>query len=236
MNILFMQTCDAVRYVPLLEASSQSVRAYVSKFQHSYTSYIGLRRGFYSWQASYNRIPMLMDVVASGFDGWVCYIDADAYIVDTGFDLASFLSDKADVALIAAHSGVTPVRWFDLNNGVFLVNIGHSKGRELIHHWFHELINFSDDALKAAEFWDDIPNDQQMMHAAIQNTSGISDHLLLEPSQNSLFNFANGRFIRQVLRYRGTISDRVEQIKMALGQTANTPLGKDGSRGCYVLS
>ena len=230
MSILFLQTSDSVRYVPLLEASSVSVRNYVSKFRYSYSSYVGLRRGFYSWQASYNRIPMLMDVVVSGYEGWVCYMDADAYIVDTDFNLASFLADKADMALIAAHSGVTPLRWFDLNNGVFLMNIGHAKGRELIRNWHCELMNISDDALQAAEFWDDIPNDQQMMHAAIQNTPGLRDHVLLEHGQNCLLNYANGRFIRQVLRYNGSIDDRLLQIRLAVNQNADTSVDGDGAK------
>ena len=47
-------------------------------------------------------------MVEAGYNGWVCYMDYDSYIVDINFDLSGYLKDKQGIALIAAHSGVLP--------------------------------------------------------------------------------------------------------------------------------
>ena len=213
MKITFMQTSDAARYAPLLAISSRTVKAYARKFGYYYLSFIGLRRGFFAWQASYNRIPMLMDMVQAKYEGWICYMDADSFIADIEFDLSDYLSDKSEVALIAAHSGIQPPKWFDVNSGVFLVNLSHPRGRELIKNWYDGFMAILENELQAAELWDEIPNDQILLHEAMTSTPGLEDHVIIQRTYPMLLNYGNGRFIRQILRTRGTIQERAEQMK-----------------------
>lgn len=213
MNITFMQTCDPVRYVPLLEIGSLTVKAFIYKFGYSYTTYIGVRRGVFPWQASYNRIPMLMEMVEAGYAGWVCYMDADAYISDLSFDLEGYLSARADLALIAAHSGIEPPLWFDVNNGVFLINLGHAKARELVRGWHAKFMDISDSDLREAEVWGEVPNDQLLFHRAMQEVTGLQGCAEIDVSHPKLLNYTSGRFIRQVLREGGgSIHQRAEAM------------------------
>ena len=222
-TITFMQTCDAARYAPLLEIGSRTVKTYVSKFGYGYLSFIGLRRGRFAWQASYNRIPMLMEMVEAGYTGWVCYMDADSYVVDIGFDLDNYLADKSDVALIAAHSCVQPPVWFDINNGVFLINLGHSKGKEVIKQWHARYLAISDNDFNKAEVWGDIPNDQQLLHEAMQEVSDLESHTIVDMSHSKLLNYHNGRFIRQILREQnGTVEERAAKMRVDVDSILNT--------------
>lgn len=235
-----MQTCDTVRYVPLLEIGSQTVKAYITKFGYSYISFIGIRRGQFAWQASYNRIPMLMEMVEASYSGWVCYMDADSYVVDLGFDLEAYLIDKGDVAFVAAHSGVQPPRWFDVNNGVFLINLGHAKGKELVKRWHARFMAISDADIGAADVWGDIENDQALLHLAMQDIPDLESHSIVDMSHLKLLNYETGRFIRQILREDGgTIEERaaamlsdVKAVMSSQGMTFGTvsaPIHSDAS-------
>ena len=114
MNVLFMQTAD-VTYRPLLELTSQTVTEYCARHQYLYESHLGIVRGYYPWHATYNRIPLLKRLLNAGYSGWVCYLDADAYIADLDFDLTAYLRDKGDFALIAAPGA--RAGWWDVNAG-----------------------------------------------------------------------------------------------------------------------
>ena len=213
MAITFMQTSDPSRYIPLLEISSLTVKAYTYKFGHSYTTFVGIRRGRSLWQASYNRIPMLMEMVEAGYDGWVCYMDVDSYIADLDFDLSGYLKDKKSIALIAAHSGVLPAIWHDINNGVFLINLGHPLGKQLVKTWHSRFMEITDAELWAAEIWGDVPNDQTLLHLAMQDVSGLRDAVMVDMGHPRLLNYASGQFIRQVLRAGGgSIKQRAETM------------------------
>lgn len=213
MNITFMQTCDSSRYAPLLDISSATVKAYVCKFGYDYSSFIGVRRGYFPWQASYNRIPMLMEMVQAGYSGWVCYMDADSYISDLNFDLKDYVKDKDDIAFIAAHSGIEPPLWFDVNNGVFLINLSHIKAKALVRSWYDRFMAISDVELREAEVWGSIPHDQLLLHQAMQEVEDIKDHIIVDMSHPKLLNYASGKFIRQVLREGGgTIEERARTM------------------------
>lgn len=91
MGIVFVQTADPIRYRIFLEITSQTVREYCARHGFGYESFLGIARGYHPWQATYNRIPILRRWADSGFSGWICYLDADAYIADLAFDLRAYL-------------------------------------------------------------------------------------------------------------------------------------------------
>ena len=70
-------------------------------------------------------------MIAVGNRGWVVYLDADAYVADLGFDLVSYLGDKADVCAVFTRAGASP-QWWDINDGVFLMNLGNPHARWIV--------------------------------------------------------------------------------------------------------
>jgi hypothetical protein len=100
MDLLFLQTADA-GYWPLLEEAARSVRAYCTIHGCGFETYFGMIRGYRPWHAVFNKICLLKRLLDSGYSGWVCCLDADAYVIDLGFDLRAWLRGKANAAFIA---------------------------------------------------------------------------------------------------------------------------------------
>jgi hypothetical protein len=218
MNILFLQTADLVVYRPFIEATSRTVRDYCSRHGFSYDCFLGLKRGNKPWHASLNRIPMLKAISDSGYDGWVIYIDADAYINEMSFDLVSYLKDKSHFALIAAASGIQPPRWWDINIGVFAVNLRHEAAKEIIYIWSHSLEKIPDELLNHEEKWGDVVDDQGLLHVTLISNPRFEPFLHVD--SGNIFNY-DGRFIRQVLREGSTFETRLRRLRERTAQIIN---------------
>jgi len=213
-DLIVLQTADADRYAPMLAITAANVREYCRRHALGYESFVGIKRGFHPWQATFNRIPMLEELAARGFTGWALYLDADAYIQDLDFDIAAYLADKGDYAAILATSGVTGEPW-DVNAGVALVNLGHPLGRDLIAKWAAGFAGHSDDALRAGEEWFGAGNDQDILHGILRNDADIAAAVLIEPM--SFMNGPHARFIRQQLRTLSpTFAARLADIRAAV--------------------
>jgi len=166
--------------------------------------------GFYSWQATYNRIPLLKGLLESGFRGWVCYLDADAYIADLNFDAAAYLADKINIAFIAESGGGPAAPWWNVNAGVFLINFAHPVAHSIVHSWSSAFETITDQQLVDAIVWDQLPNDQSMLHASLRTIPEAHSYTLVE---RGLINYAAGSFIKQYLRASGNFDDRVEKLR-----------------------
>eukprot|EP01032_Pedospumella_encystans_P020698 gene20698-23509_t len=94
-KLLIFQTCDHERYVPILQATSQTVLEYVRRWHCDYETFIGIKKGAHPWHASFNRIHKFGELMRSGFRGWVVYLDADYY-----FDIR-----RAVVEVVVGHDG-----------------------------------------------------------------------------------------------------------------------------------
>jgi SAM-dependent methyltransferase len=221
-GVLFLQTADAGRYAPMLAITATSVREYCRRHGCGYESFLGVKRGFHPWQATFNRIPMLEELVARGFSGWAVYLDADAYIQDLDFDLSAYLADKGDRAAIFATSGVTGEHW-DVNAGVALVNLGHPLGRKLIERWSAGFAAHGDDTLRDAVEWMDVGNDQDLLHGILRQDQAIADAVLVEPM--SFLNGPHASFVRQHLR---TLTPTFEARLEALAGAVSDVLHKGG--------
>ena len=198
-DIVVLQTSDADRYAPMLAITSANVREYCRRHGLGYESFLGIKRGFHPWQATFNRIPMLVELAERGFTGWALYLDADAYIEDLDFDLAAYLADKRDRAAILADSGVTGQPW-DVNAGVMLVNFGHPQGRALVDAWAAAFARHSDDDLRTGEAWFGAGNDQDLLHKILEHDRAIAAAVLIEPP--AFINGPQSTFIRQQLTAR----------------------------------
>lgn len=196
-QVTFLQTADADRYAAMLDATRPNVAAYCRRHGFAYRDFLGVKRGFHPWQATYNRIPMLAELLDEGYRGWAVYLDADAFVHDLEFDLVGLLAAHADRAAIVATAGVTDNRW-DVNAGVVVVNFGHPLGRRLVEGWRDRFAGLSDDLLRAADTWLHGDNDQDLLHRLLAEEADVADAVLVV--DRALMNSRHARFIRQHLR------------------------------------
>jgi hypothetical protein len=196
-DVLLMQTSDPHVYFDMLCLSARTNRAYCRRHAIAYQAFVGVKRGFHAWQATYNRIPLLQELVDAGFAGWVLYLDADAYVADLDFDLRAYLADKPAYAAI-----LTPIApgadWWDINAGVALFNLASAEGRWLIRQWHAAFMAIDDDALRADARWDLVRNDQDLLHDILRGNDWLRPLVFLQST--TLLNAGDSRFVRQVLR------------------------------------
>lgn len=199
-EITFLQTADAVVYREMIEVTAPTIREYCARTGFSYDCFLGVRHGSKPWHAALNRIVMLKEYSDRGYRGWVIYVDADAYVFDLGFDLATYLAGKGDFGLIAAASGIQPPRWWDINNGVFAINLGHQAGRRIVDLWYERLMSVPLDELNAETRWGQSIDDQNALHVLLENNEDdLRRYVFRDDAHPNTFNW-QGRFIRQCVR------------------------------------
>ena len=213
MKITYVQTADAAVYSRFISLTSMTVREHCARQGHDYESFIGIKRGAKPWHAALNRLPILKSYVEQGYDGWIIYLDADAYIADVDFDIRSYLSAKSEFAMIAAGSGLQPPRWWDVNNGVFAINLGHPQGRLIAEQWYDELAQVPEDELAQEAKWGDVIDDQAALPKVLrQHEDAIEPVFYRDDAEPRIFNWY-GRFIRQYVRETGDLEKRLSALK-----------------------
>jgi hypothetical protein len=220
--ITLIQTACGSVYEAMLAATEQRHRTYCAANSVEFQSFVGVRRGFYPWQATFNRIEMLNDLAELNHGGWVIYLDADAVIRQLDFDLRRFLGKRDNHALIAVAGG--PERW-NINAGVFFLNLGTSSGREILRRWrnaFHT--NVTERMLAdAVEPWAPLPDgqpfpdDQHLLQMELLRDERLQSHVLHEDPRT--INHRGAKFIRQFLRSHGSPEQRLAWVEA----TALTP-------------
>lgn len=220
-DILFYQTAAGPIYEQMLAATEALHRAYCRANRLDYVTFTGVRRGYHPWQATFNRVEMLHDLLEDGFRGWFVYLDADAVVRQPGFDLRRYLGKRKNAALIAAPGG--PEHW-DINAGVFFLNLGHDLGQEIAARWWEATHRVVSDAIlrTSREPWQELedgrpfPDDQHLLQMALLRDEALAHALLIE--SGGLINLANGRFIRQFLRATGSSEDRLAALRAAVAE------------------
>jgi hypothetical protein len=216
MNITFLQTSDPFRYLPMLSATAPTVIEYCKRHGYRYESYIGIKRGFHNWQATYNRIYQLQELMERRHSGWAVYLDADAYIVDLDFDLHSYLADKQQFGAILTPSMATDHHW-DINAGVVLINLGHPIGRRIVERWRLAFDGLSDQRLLEADQWLEADSDQDFIQIMLRTDPEIAAAVYLQTTD--LINSSFATFIRQHLRgYSPDFDSRLAAIVAATGE------------------
>jgi len=217
-EIMVMQTADPFRYARMLAVTAPNVTEYCRRHGFAYESFVGVKRGAWPWQATFNRIVMLEELAARGFAGWALYLDADAYVHDLDFDLVAYLAERGDHAAIFAESGMGGGRW-DVNAGVALVNLGQPGGRRLVTAWAARLAQLSDARLKAMKEWGE-DNDQDMLHAVLREAPDLLDLVLVESTD--VLNSAHAQFIRRSGAQFDTLDARLAAIGEEVAAVART--------------
>lgn len=231
MNVTFIQSSDNRKYVTMLNATARTILEYCRQHGWSYEAYTGVKRGYWDWQASYNRIFQLQELVDRDFDGWVVHMDADAYIVDLNFDLAAYLADKAKYAAILTPSMATDHYW-DINDGICLFNLGNAAGRHLVRRWRERMDEkLSDVRLREAELWLDDDSDQDLIQQILMHEPEVAQTVFLQSTD--LINSSYASFIRQHLRgYSDTFEERLAAI---VRETDAVIAGRGASSDLMVL-
>lgn len=216
MDLSFIQTSDPFKYSRMLDQTSRTVKAYAERHDARYESFVGLKKGAKPWQASFNRIFMIEDLLERGATGWLVYLDADAWIADLDYDLRAYLMGKDDFIAIFAASGAT-AEWWDVNDGVFLLNLSHSSTPGLIQKWKAQMDAHWVTIADCPTFPPGGPDDQSMLHDILKSDF---DPGQFESVSREIINSQNARFIRQHLRADQRdleartryIRDRVEEV------------------------
>lgn len=218
-DILFYQTASGPIYEEMLRVTAPVHRDYCRANRADYVAFVGVRRGHHPWQATFNRIEALHDLLAADFRGWFVYVDADAVVCQPGFDLRRYLGKRAGAALIAAPAAGAKSAHWDINAGILFLNLGHELGREIARRWHAATHAVVDDALlrDAIAPWQplpdgrDFPDDQHLLQMELMRDPVLSAATLLETE--GLFNRPSGRFIRQFTRKLGSPEERLALLR-----------------------
>ncbi|MDP3416854.1 hypothetical protein [Falsiroseomonas sp.] len=219
-EIILFQTADQDRYFPMLMATLPANRAFCLRHGIRMEVFIGVRRGFHPWQATYNRLDFLADRLAEGYRGWVMHLDADAFIADPRFDLAGYLASQSGKAMIhPPGSGQAP---WDINAGVFLWDLGREAAREAARRWIAAYAAIPDEALRAAALWNQIENDQSMLQRLLREDPALLAAVHIE--SDALIGYQQSRFIKQyVTNDQHSLAQRTERIAQAVARLAPRP-------------
>lgn len=219
-ELMFLQTADPKNYRRMLQTTSRTVIEYCGRHDIPLELFFGICRGHAPWHAAFNRIILLRRLLNNGFSGWVCYLDADADIADLDFDLRTFLADKNDLALIIATDNPFEPHhpYWGVNDGVFLINLGHPVGREIVWQWGEKLDDESE-SLKTAPEWSF--GDQGLLIDVLQALLNGPDYVLTLRENPNLINGSEGLFIRQIVRADMPQREREEQLKSETDRVLN---------------
>jgi hypothetical protein len=203
--ITIVQTADPNRYAEMLRCSRTINECFARRAGVDYLAYLGVRRGFFPWHATFNRISILKDMLDAGYNGWVFYIDADAYVADLDFDLRGYLDRHAHHWMIAAPGSANGPKW-EVNAGVFLLNFQHPSARRFVELLHANFTGTRDEQLAASPNWYDVQCDQERLHNVLIANPELQTDLFVE--DRSFFNSQDARFLRQVLRQDGMSLDQ----------------------------
>jgi len=215
MNIKMLQTADADNYKAILDLTASVNREYADKYNVEYHSYVGIKRGYHPWHACFNRIVWINELIDSGYNGWIFYLDADAYIYGQDVDVRDVIASANGKPAIFGPGGDKGIAW-DVNDGVFLINTADERVRELMKLWLDSFMATSDEALKNAPNWEDVPSDQPRLHQILAGRPSLLNAIHL--ADRSMFNDYKASFIRQALRGHGfTMEERISMVARDIG-------------------
>jgi hypothetical protein len=208
--VTIIQSSDAEICAGMLRQSARTCQAYCDRHGYAYRSYVGVRRGYHPWQSIFNRIFQLRDLWDEGFRGWAFHIDADAAILDLDFDLR-WLIPLRPFSMIACNSGTTPRKW-DVNSGVFLLNLGSPGGRTIMERWYASVMEIPDEQLRRTAQWagGPIKGDQARLHNILAADVTLMRGLFLTP----ISILQDGVFVKHYLRASGlSIAEREDALR-----------------------
>jgi hypothetical protein len=237
-NIVMLQTADATHYLPMLQATERVNQAYCSRHNIAYSLYIGIKRGFFPWHACFNRIVIIKELIDAGHRGWVFYLDADAFVFGQSCDVRNDVIARFDKPLIIAPGGVSGALW-DVNDGVFLVDLGDATARDLMLAWYGNFMTTPEEVLRLAPDpihsapgeWDTrVQSDQPRLQWLLQHNERYRNCVGM--AERGALNSHIGSFVRQILRaHTDTFEERLAWIQRETAAViADTVIAPDTDR------
>jgi hypothetical protein len=125
-------------------------------------------------------------------------MDADAFVADLSFNMAQYLAENNKYCFIA-ESGGSGAPW-NVNAGVFFLNLDDADGRLLVHDWLAKFESLVPKEYLASHDgkWDEYKNDQALLYEVLKSNPSILQKTKKEDGK--LFNYVDGRFIKQAIR------------------------------------
>lgn len=214
-QIKLFQTAVGDAYVEMLGISSEANRQYCDRHGIELETFVGIKRGYFPWQSTFNRIVYLHDQLEAGYRGWIFYLDADAFVYNHAFDVSDLIA-RQQGDFYFAPGGLTGERW-DVNAGVFLINLGSDAGRALIEAWYTHFMSTPEEAMRDAPDWGMVADDQERLHDILRHRTELSGRLAMVPRK--FFNDEHASFVRQVLRSNAeTMEERIEKLKAGVAE------------------
>lgn len=224
--VKLFQTAAGDAYVEMLGISSEANRRYCERHGIELETFVGIKRGYFPWQATFNRIVYLHDQLEAGYRGWIFYVDADAFVYNHAFDVRDLIG-RQQGDFYFAPGGLTGERW-DVNAGVFLINLGSDAGRTLVEAWYNHFMTTPEEAMRDAPDWGMVADDQERLHDILRHRTELSQRLAMVPRK--FFNDEHGTFIRQVLRSNaGTMEERIEKLKAGVAEAVGESPADDAA-------
>lgn len=192
--MLIFQSCDPHQYARMLRWSGSILARYSEIHGLRYESTIGILRGKLPWHASYNRIELLQRFRAAGYRGWVGYFDVDAIVTTAEDAIPALIAAHVDRAAIFVHTGAQGAPWFDINNGIFFLNLGHPSANKILSAWSERWHSVPDDVLAASVNWgESFDDDQYMLQKVLREHESLRHDVVVTSDEVR-------RHTRQVLR------------------------------------
>lgn len=203
-RISILQSSDE-HYERLLLATAGVNRAYAQAHGYAYRCTIGTFTAN-SHTGNFNRYYMLRNDLDAAQNDWALWLDADAIVVDHRVRLESIIDRTPEKLIIACRGSERGD--YDINNGVFLLNLRHSQARELV----DCLIRHVEGLPAGTRCFND---DQHVMHDWLRGKSDCGARVPMvrcyRGAEYNLFNY-DGPFIRHVLRDSGDLDQRVNEL------------------------
>ena len=210
LKVVVIQSADTGAGGVMLAQSARTAVEYCRRHGYERREFLGLYRGFHPWQASFNRVFMLKELLDEGYSGWVLYLDMDAVIVDLDFNLYRVIPFRP-CALVACQSGATPAHW-DINNGIFLLNLGSEDGRTIVERWYAAAMAIPEELLRKGVRFGDPTHDQRQLQELLRDDPVLARRAL-HHGPADLLNDERARFIRHFLSASGSMEMRTAKVK-----------------------
>ena len=206
MQIKLIQTADADCYKVMFDITSRASRQFCALQGIEFEPYIGVKRGYFPWHATFNRIGLLHDLLVAGYRGWAIYLDADAYPFDMTFDLPGYLAENQQWGMIAASGGHAA---YMPNNGILLFNFANPAAREVVAQFQAAFLREQpDEKLRKATDWA-AGGDQLLLHPLLYYRGDYDQLVKIEGFD--LIGWPGSRLFRQHLKQFGSFRERCEQ-------------------------
>jgi hypothetical protein len=234
MRPLLFQTTDPYEHLAMLVETSRTTREFCRRHGLAYESYVGLKRGYWNWHATYNRIAMFNELLDRGFRGWAIYVDPNAYIAEMDFDILGYLEGKSEFAAVMTPSRAAPNFW-DIDAGVLLFNLLRPTARFMIQEWLRRLETIPDAILMQAQTPIPGANGQALLQRLLAEHRHLWPEIYLESPK--LMNSDDGSFIRQPLRAAATsLPERTRDVAVAIDRIlGQTPTGS-GQQAAWEIA